>query len=476
MKQEWQVFRKRYIPAILPIAYYWSWEIEQKLKIKRGLTIAAWDKGWHFGVWDKEGYSAFATYSLSYLLNNVGSLDRIRKEGFEAGQIVVDHCKRFSENIVDAKYEDFVPFFEKLKVLYNTFNEKSMAYWIFIGELIEEKLSSLLATYSENEKQEILHTMSSPPESSYSQIEESDFEEVVKIAKKNGFDSEEATAEIERFSKKYFWFPYEYVGPNVWDVESVTKRVKENLRCFEAKGEINVLEKQQKCKNKFNLSKELVDLFKVLHAVTLMQDDRKMLNAQACYYINGVVAENLADRFQTNREDFHYFDVSLMKKFLKDEDKESLCRELKKRLDFVIILQADERNDFYSGKEAREKLKQLGVNFGSGDEKGRLIRGRGANQGVAKGRVRIMLTSSDKVDFKKGDILVTPMTTPDFVPLMGKAAAIVTDEGGITCHAAIISRELGIPCIVGTNDATKLLKEGDLVEVDATNGIVRKVE
>lgn len=67
----------------------------------------------------------------------------------------------------------------------------------------------------------------------------------------------------------------------------------------------------------------------------------------------------------------------------------------------------------------------------------------------------------------------TSMTRPEFVPLMKKAAAIITDEGGITCHAAIVSRELNIPCIIGTRIATKVLKDGDYIEVDADNGIVK---
>ena len=68
------------------------------------------------------------------------------------------------------------------------------------------------------------------------------------------------------------------------------------------------------------------------------------------------------------------------------------------------------------------------------------------------------------------------MTRPDFMPLMRKAKAVITDEGGITCHAAIVSRELGIPCIIGTKIATKVLKDGDMVEVDANKGIVRKIK
>ena len=68
------------------------------------------------------------------------------------------------------------------------------------------------------------------------------------------------------------------------------------------------------------------------------------------------------------------------------------------------------------------------------------------------------------------------MTTPDFVPAMEKAAAIVTDRGGILCHAAIVSREMSKPCIIGTKIATKVLKDGDLVEVDADKGVVRKIK
>jgi len=77
---------------------------------------------------------------------------------------------------------------------------------------------------------------------------------------------------------------------------------------------------------------------------------------------------------------------------------------------------------------------------------------------------------------KQGDILVTTMTTPDFLFIMKKAAGFITDEGGITCHAAIVSRELKIPCIIGTKIATKVLKDGDLVEVDAKKGIVRIIK
>jgi len=101
-----------------------------------------------------------------------------------------------------------------------------------------------------------------------------------------------------------------------------------------------------------------------------------------------------------------------------------------------------------------------------------LTQGMAASPGVSSGKVKIVLSMDDLDKVKKGDVLVTKMTNPDMVITMQRAAGIVTDEGGITSHAAIVSREMGIPAIVGTNDATKVLKEGMEITVDGFNGKV----
>lgn len=101
-----------------------------------------------------------------------------------------------------------------------------------------------------------------------------------------------------------------------------------------------------------------------------------------------------------------------------------------------------------------------------------LLHGLGAAPGVAGGAVRILSDPHDTGALKDGEVLVAHMTTPDWVPLMRKAAAIVTDSGGMTCHAAIVARELGIPCIAGTGDATQKLRDGEIVTVDAGRGTV----
>ncbi len=101
-----------------------------------------------------------------------------------------------------------------------------------------------------------------------------------------------------------------------------------------------------------------------------------------------------------------------------------------------------------------------------------LIKGLGASPGIGIGKVKQIFSPKEISKIDQGDVLVTDMTTPDFVPAMRKASAIVTNAGGSTCHAAIVSRELGIPCIVGTKDGTKVLKDGMMITVDAEHGIV----
>jgi phosphohistidine swiveling domain-containing protein len=104
-----------------------------------------------------------------------------------------------------------------------------------------------------------------------------------------------------------------------------------------------------------------------------------------------------------------------------------------------------------------------------------VVRGTAANLGKARGVVRVVHDISELHKVRQGDILVASMTIPEFAPAMEKAAAFVTDEGGITCHAAIISREMGVPCLIGTRNGTKILRDGERVEVDAFRAVVRRL-
>ena len=140
-----------------------------------------------------------------------------------------------------------------------------------------------------------------------------------------------------------------------------------------------------------------------------------------------------------------------------------LCRCSKERIENISIDNADEiLNEIDETRNLKYKTKQ--------------IKGNVACPGKVTGKVRIIRLIKEANNFQNGEVLVTSMTDPRYLPAMKKAAAFVTDEGGITCHAAIVSREMSKPCIIGTKIATQVLKDGDRVEVDADNGIVKIIK
>ena len=131
--------------------------------------------------------------------------------------------------------------------------------------------------------------------------------------------------------------------------------------------------------------------------------------------------------------------------------------------DEALAIQKDIANTFKTSNNDEQKC----------DEN--VITGNIANKGKVKGTARVLLTYEDIYKVQKGDIIVATMTTPDYISAMEKASGFITDEGGITCHAAILSREFDVPCIVGTVNATKEIKDGEIIELDAYTGKIYKI-
>ncbi|MEY2664686.1 MAG: hypothetical protein RIT04_494 [Candidatus Parcubacteria bacterium] len=202
----------------------------------------------------------------------------------------------------------------------------------------------------------------------------------------------------------------------------------------------------------------IVDIFKETEVI---RDQRKKLN----YIGNFVLFRFLEEACRRS-----YTAISVARRMFWNEfadfvfTPELLIKRLENRKVASVVLDSIATHYFdFNAIESRVAL----------DESIQECRGTTACKGKVHAKANIILTTADFPKFKKGDVLITEMTRPEFVPLMKEASAIVTDEGGLTCHAAIISRELGTPCIVGTKIATRIFKDGDMVEVDADKGIVR---
>jgi len=151
-------------------------------------------------------------------------------------------------------------------------------------------------------------------------------------------------------------------------------------------------------------------------------------------------------------------------------------QELKRRKTEGVIL----INDKIVGREEFIKLKKE-ENFELDEQiipesKIKEVYGQTGFSGSVRGKARIIMKIEEMKDFIEGEILISYVTIPAYIPIMKKAAAFVTDEGGITCHAAIIARELKKPCVIGTKNATKIFRNGDYIEVNANKGIVKILE
>jgi phosphoenolpyruvate synthase/pyruvate phosphate dikinase len=151
---------------------------------------------------------------------------------------------------------------------------------------------------------------------------------------------------------------------------------------------------------------------------------------------------------------------------------ELICQRAKEKGDRKVEEMSKMIVDKYKIKDDPRETKELLDNF----RKHGIIKGRTANRGNATGKVFYIKNPDRPPKLKRNCILVSKLTSPKLVPYMRTAKAIITDEGGVASHAAIISRELNKPCIIGTKIATKVLKDGDEVEVNANNGIVKIIK
>lgn len=287
---------------------------------------------------------------------------------------------------------------------------------------------------------------------------------------------------IESHQKKYFWIEnsyYEHKNVNekeFWQSIQELAQGKSRQKIGEEINELenykqNIKSEKQKLIKKYSISRKDADFLEMFATMVWWQDARK----KTCLYMNyavGTIMELAARKFKVPFVALHFMIAPEFIKFLKSGgqyDKEEMKRRQKL---FISINKDNGERIILSGKKYLELAKKIVAQ--NLQIKNNMFRGSAASGGKVRGRVRVILNPKG-ADIKEGEILIVGMTRPEYVPLIKKAAAIVTDEGGVTSHAAVMAREMKKPCVIGTKIATKVLKDGDFVEVDATKGVVRKI-
>jgi len=180
--------------------------------------------------------------------------------------------------------------------------------------------------------------------------------------------------------------------------------------------------------------------------------------------------EEIARRVKFNPDWITDVSVPEMYAALKGESLPNSKEMAKRRHDYAMVVRKAQTELITDPKEIIKLEKKYFVRV----KQTKVIHGVMASLGgIIRGRAKIVLDKHEIGKVKSGDILVTQFTTPDFVPAMEKAAAIIADQGGLSSHAAIVSRELGVPCVIATKIGTRVIKDNDLLEVDARKGIVK---
>ncbi|MBN1168968.1 hypothetical protein JXA63_03710 [Candidatus Woesebacteria bacterium] len=345
----------------------------------------------------------------------------------------------------------------------------------FIGKIKEELKTSLSKVKRHSEFEEMLNTLTSPV--NHDIEEQIDMMKVAEKIKEQGI-TKKVKENIRDIHKKYCWqtfwtveaepLTYQYYKDALIALSQTDKSIKK---------EIGIIKKEQKNReyalqrtlNEIKASQNLIDLVAMLQAYINIRTYRKNVISKA-HYLHYPLLQEIGKRMDIGKDiDFIAYDE--MVNFLENDNNVSKVL-LRKRKQGWGVIAVDGNINVVSGlNEVLEIMEQFQIGqkpiVSSAKQ---VIKGNPACRGKVTGAVKIIKSVKELNRIEQDDILVTSMTTPDFVPAFGKIMGIITDEGGITCHAAIVSREYNIPCIVGTGNATKILQDGGFVELDAFSG------
>jgi len=367
---------------------------------------------------------------------------------------------------------------------YKKFIKISREWWQYssIGEdkaeVISQEITPKFAkrhNLDVKKAQELMSALSFPKEQSVFNLERKSFLEICIDV----LDKKNPEAKIKKYIKNYFWFKTDFFKRTKITPEGILKDVKLEIKKRSKKSVSDELAKidkhfkdilNQKKKLSIKLSLTMEDKKDIYFAEQNIYwfDRRKKAMMIQLYYLFSFL-ENTAKKYNIDYDDLAGGTVEEVESFLQNQKKIKEAEKRRRGKGVFLIYEKNKKVKLFYGKDAQ---KMLDITLHS-EEKG--LKGRVASTGgleKIKGKVNVIL-SPRKESFNKGEILVTSMTRIEFLPYMRKAKAIITNEGGIACHAAIVSRELGIPCIIGTKIATKVLKSGDSVSLDLNTGIIK---
>lgn len=443
------------------------------------------------------------TAMFSYINDKVFRAYTNLQEEEKIAQAILDkviHQKEYFPNVkkqIANKAKELIDYSKNLESLPNQLSAKELADYYrgfvdrFIGmriysslptlmehvanaytKFLEEKISSFIK--DEEEKRKAFSIFTTPQDFSYVTLHEIDLLNLVKKFKYKSADFNQA---LKNHTRKWTWLDYTFEGTPLLEKdfkkkmeEKISEGIdpeKEIRKIYDSKKKLEV--EKLALIERYHIPNSLVKFLDYGADIVYIKFFRKGIFAQSYYYMEfllGKIAKYLKTDLDVIRNMFDWEVYEALESGRVDSKK------ILERIHFSMIF--DYRG--LSFEVTDKRLKEIIENNIISEKKKEKLAGQTAFPGDVTGLVKIINDVPEMKKMKQGDILVARTTNPKLLPAMKLAAAIVTDTGGLTCHAAIVSREFEIPCVVGTKNATKILKDGDQLQVDANKGIVKIIK
>ncbi len=425
-------------------------------------------------------------------------LDKYFKEDInffeEFAKIEFDIVENVKEYLTYIRNKDLtVLSFEELDEEFEKFNSLYIKSFIpgmtrpedYLVNRLEKELTE--NKYNKNEIENIFKNISTCP--NYYPLSYSEEPlDLLKIALeiKNGNDSEEL---LNKHILKYSWIK----GPLEFEDTAFTKedyldRLNNlvNTNIFEKIENIIRVRKNndiqyQEVINKYKLSNKAIKLIKAIRDFIFLRTYTTEYSDHLFYVGKHTIFKEISNRTKILNEDLIMLNDKEILQIIKNKGNmdDKIKSTLEDRKKGFAIIWMDGKVQTVFGDESikiQNEIAKIYKNSNENNNNKKIISGSIANMGKVTGTAKVLNKYEDIYKVEKGDIIVATMTTPDYISAMEKSAGFITDEGGITCHAAIISREFNVPCIVGTINGTKEIKDGQIIELDAYNGKIYIIE
>ncbi len=374
----------------------------------------------------------------------------------------------------------FKVMFERIEILLCSYDLSRPEYFEAVEEFLLKEFGQ--TEIPDEEIPDIFSILTTNTENTILDDEEIERLKLTVEAKKSGDISEK---KLIRHQKKYGWIGTSEKEEE-WDISYYRKQIQDEMKLpisqiesnirTKLKSKKEIIKKQERILNERGLSEEAKYLLEIIKQFSHLRLNLRLKWVEAGY-LNQALFKEIEKRTGVASKNLEKYTLNELESLLIENNAIPNDRIIQRK-NYSFILEGEQLSVFWGDEAEKIQNEQIeDKDYSSIDE----LRGNIANPGRFSGFVKIINSLTDDQEgaieeMQDGEILVTGMTRPHLIQAMKKSGAIITDEGGICCHAAIVSRELGKPCIVGTNVATKVFKNGDYIEVDAHEGIIRRLK